>query len=90
MATINFPYVLGFSDYHEIPNYANFMSKVVGRRVRCAEINTEVARGKNVDEFYLGVFYLGSRPPTERIVEAIVASRIEVVKELGYYPAKIC
>lgn len=91
MHTINIhaPYVAGFSDYHEISSHAELMSKLTGTRIRFAEIDTDVAHGKDPYEFYLGVFYVGRRPSNEQIVDAIVISRIEFIKPLGYYPRKI-
>lgn len=87
--SITAPYVVGFSDYHEISSHAELMSKLTGTRIRCAEIDTDVAHGIDVDEFYLGVFYIGRRPSSEQIVDALVTSRIEFIKPLGYYPRKI-
>lgn len=64
---ITVPFPRAFSDYHEIPLFAEMLTEITGHHVKSIEINeTEIAKEIYNDYGhltpYVGLFYVGKKP----------------------------
>ena len=60
--TIKFPFIRGFSDYHEIDYYAEDLNEIFVDKVKGIELGLDYN-----SRDYIGLFYIGQKPPKEVI-----------------------
>jgi hypothetical protein len=71
--SVEFPLILTFDDYHEIPDFAIVLSRMFKTKVKGQEIGQDSANGK-----YIGMFYVSKKPNMKKILDRVSKEYPEV------------